>query len=349
MQRDMSQQLGDWNNDKEGDWGQNVIDTFHLADFFIDLDRQPTAQLERIFLAFHGDPKQSPRRDEFGMYQAYGAARRSADMSRQVGAAISIDGNIVATGTNEVPRAGGGLYWSGDPGDARDVALGFDANVRRRREVADILTQDLSNAGLLAAGTTAEAVLRVMERGPIGDIIEYVRAVHAEMAALTDAVRRGVLVQGATLYCTTFPCHHCARHIVAAGIKRVVFVAPYPKSLAEQLHNDSLVVGTVAENDRRIPFQPFFGVGPRRYIDLFSQARRRLDDGTLRPFDRTMAPARIMDLEPDDLPPDPKKSPPPYINREIRALAAVAEAEAKSGFRGPGADGSAANPPGGSE
>ncbi|MDN3612645.1 hypothetical protein QWZ16_23945 [Vibrio ostreicida] len=26
-----------------------------------------------------------------------------------------------------------------------------------------------------------------------------------------------------------FPCHNCAKHIVASGIKRVVYVEPYPK------------------------------------------------------------------------------------------------------------------------
>jgi deoxycytidylate deaminase len=44
------------------------------------------------------------------------------------------------------------------------------------------------------------------------------------MSALLDADRRGVAVQGATLHTTTFPCHNCARHIVGAGIDRVVFI-----------------------------------------------------------------------------------------------------------------------------
>ena len=332
MKRDESQELGDWNVDEDGDWGQDVIDTFHRADFFIDLDRAAGEQLKRIVAAFHGDPKISPTRDEFALYQAFGAARRSADLSRQVGAVISVDGNIIAAGTNDVPRAGGGLYWEGDPDDCRDVKLGFDANVKRRHDVAEILVKELTLAKLLTPEATPANVLKVMERGPIGDIIEYVRAVHAEMAALTDAARRGVSVQGATLYCTTFPCHHCARHIVAAGIERVVFVSPYPKSLAEQLHGDSIVVGNKQEDDHRIPFQPFFGVGPRRYIDLFSHEKRRLGDGRLEPFDCRTASARIIDREPSDLPPDPAGSLPPYIIRELRARAAIAEAEEASGF-----------------
>jgi deoxycytidylate deaminase len=42
------------------------------------------------------------------------------------------------------------------------------------------------------------------------------------------------------LFSTTFPCHMCARHIVSAGIKRVVFLEPYPKSYAEELYADSI-------------------------------------------------------------------------------------------------------------
>ncbi len=45
------------------------------------------------------------------MYHAYGARMRSACLSRQVGAALmDKKGNVLSTGTNEVPRAGGGVY-----------------------------------------------------------------------------------------------------------------------------------------------------------------------------------------------------------------------------------------------
>ena len=74
------------------------------------------------------------------------------------------------------------------------------------------------------------------------NLLEFGRSVHAEMAALMDASRRGVSVKGATLYCTTFPCHLCARHIIAAGIDRVVYIEPYPKSRAKEQHSDSISV-----------------------------------------------------------------------------------------------------------
>lgn len=131
--------------------------------------------------------------------------------------------------------------------------------------------------GWLACAATAEIATA---RRAGDDITEYGRAVHAEMSVLMAAVRVGSSVRGATLYCTTFPCHSCARPIVAAGIRRVVFVEAYPKSKAAKLHGD---VMTLVDEDsgettlaslteklahRRTEFAPFPGVGPRRYFDL---------------------------------------------------------------------------------
>lgn len=47
---------------------------------------------------------------------------------------------------------------------------------------------------------------------------------HAERAALYDAARRGVSVEGSTLYVTLCPCADCARGVVAAGIHSVIYV-----------------------------------------------------------------------------------------------------------------------------
>jgi deoxycytidylate deaminase len=89
---------------------------------------------------------------------------------------------------------------------------------------------------------------------------------------------------GATLYCTTFPCHMCAKHIVASGVKRVVYIEPYPKSYAEQLHGDAIIVAR--SNDKeKVVFEPFIGISPFRYRDLFARDRRRKDDsGSFKPW-----------------------------------------------------------------
>lgn len=62
------------------------------------------------------------------------------------------------------------------------------------------------------------------------------------MAALLDAARRGVSVAGNQMFSTTFPCHNCARHIVGAGVREVVYREPYEKSLAGALHPDAIAV-----------------------------------------------------------------------------------------------------------
>lgn len=49
-----------------------------------------------------------------------------------------------------------------------------------------------------------------------------VRTVHAEQNAICQAAKRGIALEGATLYCTMTPCRICAMMIINCGIKRVV-------------------------------------------------------------------------------------------------------------------------------
>jgi cytidine deaminase len=121
------------------------------------------------------------------------------------------------------------------------------------------------------------ASLRPLISSRVFSLIEYGRSVHAEMAAITDAARRGSAVDGATMYITTFPCHECARNIVAAGIKRVVFVEPYGKSLAEELYEDMMQnrAHSASVDDTKVLFEPFVGLSPSRYDELFSSVRRK--------------------------------------------------------------------------
>jgi deoxycytidylate deaminase len=45
----------------------------------------------------------------------------------------------------------------------------------------------------------------ILKDAQLMNVLEFGRVVHAEMSAITDAARRGLSVQNATLYCTTFP------------------------------------------------------------------------------------------------------------------------------------------------
>jgi dCMP deaminase len=57
---------------------------------------------------------------------------------------------------------------------------------------------------------------------------ELCRAVHAEQNAIIQAALHGVSTEDATLYCTHQPCVLCAKMMINARIKRVVYKDGYP-------------------------------------------------------------------------------------------------------------------------
>lgn len=192
------------------------------------------------------------------------------------------------------------------------------------------LTDKLAKIRRLVSKALPETSLR--------DITEYGRAVHAEMSALTSAARSGAPVRGATLYCTTFPCHMCAKHLAAAGIARVVFVEPYPKSKARDLHADAIVlVGESADKNalseltaslaaRRTRFEPFVGVGPRRYFDLFSMKL-----GTGRSIQRKDELGNALLFDPSKASPRIPLATTTYLEEEIEAAGALEDAQELKG------------------
>jgi deoxycytidylate deaminase len=101
--------------------------------------------------------------------------------------------------------------------------------------------------------------------------------VHAEMDAIISVARANKPgLAGGTLYATTFPCHSCARHIVASGIRRVFYVEPYPKSLALELHRDS-VSEAEGEGGKKVVFLQFSGVAPKNMLVFFKKQLTRKD------------------------------------------------------------------------
>ena len=98
------------------------------------------------------------------------------------------------------------------------------------------------------------------------------------MAAITTAARLGISLAGSTLYVTTFPCHICARHIVASGIKSVFYIEPYPKSRAKKLHGDSILADPVVASEHMVNFHPFRGIAPSKFFELFDAGDNRKDE-----------------------------------------------------------------------
>lgn len=277
--------------------GQATRDAFQMADVFLSGDSagaEYADQVSRFLGLLFGCPTLTPTPQEQAMFMAYAASLRSGDLSRQVGAAI-IDshGDLISVGCNEAPKSGGGLY---DPPAAgktshRDIELGDDPNEREKEFMADRIVQELGG------GVDPKAVRSSLKAAGFFDITEFGRSVHAEMEALLACARSGRSARGAILYTTTFPCHNCTRHIIAAGISKVIYIEPYAKSRASALHPDEISVDR--EEPGKVPFLPFVGVGPRRYFDLFSLTLstgypiERKKDGKLIPWSGATAAVRL--------------------------------------------------------
>lgn len=278
---------------EERSFGQATRDTFHRADMFVDATRSDTdmrAEIRRFFDLVFGSPLVTPRKDEHAMFLAFAASLKSGDLSRQVGAVLATEsGIIVAEGANDAPGPFGVPYWP-DGTDHRDIAEGTDSNERIKLQMLAKLREEMSGVAtalrpddsngeegaepeiLQEARKIVEEMLsgsefrRTLKRAGFLDITEFGRAVHAEMAALMSCASRGAPTRGLTLFCTTFPCHNCTKHLVAAGVARVVFIEPYPKSRAVELHSDAI---SLTKEKDKVEFRPFVGIGPKRYVDLF--------------------------------------------------------------------------------
>lgn len=257
--------------------GQQLRSTFHLADVFLEVGGTARMAfedaLDRALKLFFGVEIMTPTVDEFGMFQAFATALRSAQLARQVGAAVLSDrGDVLAVGVNEVPRPGGGLYWEGDAPDGRDHRRGRDSSDEAEEEIVREILERTRRDWLSLPAEKRRALeedLRARLRGSrIASLTEFGRAVHAEAEAIVSATRMGISTAHATLYCTTFPCHVCAKHIVAAGIGRVLYIEPYPKSRVSTLYGDSISLEETEAG--KVCFAPFVGVAPRRYVELFS-------------------------------------------------------------------------------
>jgi len=298
--------------------GQQLDKALQLADFFIRNDHANVEalvkQIRRFVDLIHGANGITPSRKEYGMYMAYAAGLRSACLSRQVGASImNPQGSIISTGRNDVPKAGGGLYGpEHETSDARCVKLEHAKcfndlyKTKLKDEIGLVIKKKLAeHIGELKKGAQRDQIALLDGVSPgdwaadiseaahhdtrLGGLIEFSRSIHAEMDAIVSLARLGGgSTEGATLFTYTFPCHNCARHIVAAGISRVYFLEPYEKSLASELHSDAIDIdgkgGSLGTGDStdapRVQFLHFEGVAPRQYLNMFTPSGDRKDPKT---------------------------------------------------------------------
>ncbi|MDR7555678.1 MAG: cytidine/deoxycytidylate deaminase family protein [Armatimonadota bacterium] len=124
----------------------------------------------------------------------------------------------------------------------RIAHLASSRSTCRRRRVGAVIVKDrmvlstgyndtprgVPNCGEGGCARCASAV-------PSGTGHDTCLCIHAEMNCVIQAAYHGVSINGADIYVTHQPCLTCAKMLLNAGIRRVVFAGDYPDPLARAL------------------------------------------------------------------------------------------------------------------
>lgn len=124
-----------------------------------------------------------------------------------------------------------------------DVIGGWASCYKANRKMGAIIVRDKRilttgyNGAPAGIKTCVERGECMRERLGIasGTRAELCYAVHAEQNALIQAAKLGICVENATLYVTYSPCVICAKLIINAGIKQVIYKYDYPDNFSKEL------------------------------------------------------------------------------------------------------------------
>ena len=215
------------------------------------------------------------------MFNAFAASLRSTCLSRQVGAAIADSKNeLLSIGWNDVPAYGGGLATNHDK--SCTALCRKKGMCRSTVEINDLIKnihQTLVTQKFIQKGKDSSLLAKALKSAGIAELIEFSRAIHAEMEAILSAARTAKPgLRDGTIYVTTYPCENCVKHILASGLKRVVYIEPYPKSRAKAFFADFIQdERTHDESQNKIQFSQFIGIAPLAYSLLYRKWFERKD------------------------------------------------------------------------
>ncbi len=126
----------------------------------------------------------------------------------------------------------------------------------RRRSVGAVIVKDkrVLATGYNGAPTNIRhcidiGCLREQLNVPSGEKHELCRGIHAEQNAIVQAALHGVSIKDATLYCTNLPCSICAKMIINAGIRNIVYMDGYADKMSMEMLEEAGVGLTKLDSD----------------------------------------------------------------------------------------------------
>lgn len=268
------------NNDLYKETGQQVSKLAHLSHYYFNMDLNESdikSDIEKFIALLFGRYDDYPTNDEFGMALAFEASFRSNfpiwnNEKRQIGAAIlSHTGEVISAASIRAPS-------SCVDTSKKDMDMIKDGYEEYKNKI-DGWAQKIDELVQKIDESVQDEDIHILKevRKYIKDTLDFHPCTHAEISAILDAAKQGVSIRNATLYSTTYPCHICAKDIITAGINRVVYLEAYPKSKNKELY-PKLIVDGHEEIKRKINFEFFKGVGPRRYHFVYSKENMRQEN-----------------------------------------------------------------------
>lgn len=234
-------------NGKKLEYGQRVSDCCSKADIIICNDKKLENEgedfenlqnrVKNFINLIEGGSYTPKNEDEPYMVIAAANSLRSSCMKRKVGAIIIDEGgNICSSGYNEVPHT---------TRPCKQESGGCFRDSKREKYVQDI--KAIENDPVKQE--------KIIEKFKLFKILDYCRALHAEENAILNLAKSGLpTIKEATLYTTTYPCNLCANKILQIGIKKIVYLEPYP-----MLEAKKILKGKVEQ-------VPFEGITPNGYF-----------------------------------------------------------------------------------
>ncbi|MHC4112205.1 MAG: deaminase [Planctomycetota bacterium] len=227
--------------------GQHVRLCVDRADVVINNDSSVEDLHEKIdrYLGLIMQPaKNKPIPHETNMCQACNESTYTGCIKRAVGAVITKNNHIIASGYNDSPD-----------GQVSCTNLKYCYRNHARQ--------------CPKCGTSFQTILRVcnkcgegIEKEKLAELeknLDLCRAIHAEERAILQVAKiGGESLEGATLYTTTFPCLLCAKKIVEVKIREVRYIDPYPFREAYKMLKDS-----------GVSLKKFEGVKSRAFAQLY--------------------------------------------------------------------------------
>lgn len=223
---------------------QNLRDCIQKADIFVANPGKPTEKMTAVtsmnnqlvrYVALALRPGLvTPTRDERCMQIAFVSKLNSGCISRQVGAVVADENHSIhSIGWNDVPRGQTPCLLR----DVESLLTGGDDGAFSEFELSDIpLREHLGSVfegrnrvknehGLSCPFCFKDAYNTIKnDKNQV-----HTRSLHAEENAFLQLAKRGSPgIAGGVLYTTASPCELCSKKAYQLGIKKIVYVDPYP-------------------------------------------------------------------------------------------------------------------------